>query len=228
MPRLRRIVRREARPSGRRSPRTERVRARHPRRPGEGRRPAHLQHGVGRYRLDFAAKHPTQPGRLVLAIEADGASYHSADTARDRDRLRQEQLERLGWRFHRLWSQDSFADRQREIHQAVAASDAAVGESDDPTAAALASKVPAAPLPPVPCGKERGPRPSLYRWGQIDEFTDRDLRVMVRWIESDTLLRSREDLITEVMAELGFERRGRKIVARIGAAIDTVRAQPGR
>jgi hypothetical protein len=61
---------------------------------------------------------------------------------------------------------------------------------------------------------------------QIDDFTDRDLQAMVRWIESDTLLRSREDLIAEVMAELGFERRGKKIVSRISAAIDAVRAQP--
>ena len=68
----------------------------------------------------------------MLAIEADGASYHSADTARDRDRLRQEQLERLGWRFHRIWSQDWFTDRKREIDKAVAAYQAAVVASDDP------------------------------------------------------------------------------------------------
>lgn len=48
---------------------------------------------------------------------------------------------------------------------------------------------------------------------------------MVRLIKSDTLLRSREDLIAEVIAELGFERRGKKIVSRIGAAIDPVRTQ---
>src|SRR4051794_19006426 len=98
--------------------------------------PLICQHGVGRYRLDFAAKHPVQPGRLVLAIEADGASYHSAETARDRDRLRQEQLERLGWRFHRIWSQDWFTHREREVEKAVAAYQAAVTASDHPTAAA--------------------------------------------------------------------------------------------
>jgi len=37
-----------------------------------------------------------------LAIECDGASYHSAPTARDRDRLRQQHLESLGWRFLRI------------------------------------------------------------------------------------------------------------------------------
>jgi REase_MTES_1575 len=171
-----------------------------------------------------AAKQPDQPGRLVLAIEADGASYHSGETARDRDRLRQEQLERLGWRFHRIWSQDWFTNRKREIDKAVAAYHAAVEASDNPAAASAQTVRLAAP-PDAPRGKERGPRPNLFAWGQIDEFTDRDLQATVRWIESDTILRSREDLIQEVMAALGFERRGKKIVRRIGTAIDAVRAQ---
>ena len=62
------------------------------------------QYGVAGYRIDFACQHPEYPGRMVLAVEADGASYHSAYTARERDRLRQENLENKGWRFHRIWS----------------------------------------------------------------------------------------------------------------------------
>ncbi|WP_027215238.1 hypothetical protein [Butyrivibrio fibrisolvens] len=42
----------------------------------------------------------------VLAIECDGATYHSSKNARDRDRLRQEILERMGWNFYRNWSTD--------------------------------------------------------------------------------------------------------------------------
>ena len=83
--------------------------------------PPICQHGVGRYHLEFAATYPDQPGRLVLAIETDGASCHSAETARDRDRLRQEQVERPGWRFHRIWPQGWFTDRKREVDKAVAA-----------------------------------------------------------------------------------------------------------
>ncbi len=190
-------------------------------------RPAYpliCQHGVGRYRIDFAAKHPDQPGRLVLAIEADGASYHSADTARDRDRLRQEQLERLGWRFHRIWSHDWFTERKH------ARSTRRSPPTRPPSSPAITHQPRRRSLhcSPRPYriaspSKVRGPRPDLYPWGQIDEFTDRDLQAMVLWIESDTLLRSREDLIAAVMSELGFERRGKKIVSRIGAAIDAVR-----
>ena len=107
----------------------------------------------------------------------------------------------------------------------MAAYHAAVASSDDPSLVRAAPHAARRRQPPSrPRRKDqRGPRPTCTAWGQIDEFTDRDLQAMVRWIESDTLLRSREDLTAEVMAELGFERRGKKIVGRIGAAIDAVR-----
>jgi very-short-patch-repair endonuclease len=47
---------------------------------------------------------------MILAVEADGASYRDSGSVRDRDRLRKEHLERLGWRFHRLWSTNWFHD----------------------------------------------------------------------------------------------------------------------
>jgi hypothetical protein len=52
---------------------------------------------------------------LVLAIECDGATYHSAYTARERDRLRQQHLESLRCRLHRIWSTDWFIDPDSEI-----------------------------------------------------------------------------------------------------------------
>ena len=89
------------------------------------------QYGVSRYRLDFACQHPEQPGRMVLAIEADGASYHSTPTARDRDRLRQKVLETMGWRFHRIWSTAWFRDRKAELKKAVDAYWKAVEEANN-------------------------------------------------------------------------------------------------
>ena len=50
----------------------------------------------------------------VLAIECDGATYHSSKNARDRDRLRQEILERMGWKFYRIWSTDWFRNKSVE------------------------------------------------------------------------------------------------------------------
>ena len=80
--------------------------------------PLVAQYGVSGYWIDFAAQHPQEPGRMVLAIEADGASYHSGATARDRDRLRQQHLENLGWTFHRIWSTEWFHRHEAEIERA--------------------------------------------------------------------------------------------------------------
>jgi len=64
------------------------------------------QVGVAGYRIDLAIRHPIETMRFVCGIECDGATYHRAWSARDRDRLRQEALERLG----RVWSTDWFRD----------------------------------------------------------------------------------------------------------------------
>ncbi|NJL37732.1 MAG: DUF559 domain-containing protein [Leptolyngbyaceae cyanobacterium SM1_4_3] len=54
-----------------------------------------------------------------MGIECDGASYHSSSTARDRDRLRQQVLERLGWRIHRIWSTEWFRNKPEQIRLLV-------------------------------------------------------------------------------------------------------------
>jgi very-short-patch-repair endonuclease len=77
------------------------------------------QYGIGKYRVDFAVVSPEDPTKFALAIECDGASYHSQPTARERDRLRQEALERRGWRFHRIWSTDWFRDPDFELAKCV-------------------------------------------------------------------------------------------------------------
>ena len=84
------------------------------------------QYGVGGYRVDFAAAHPDDPARMILAIEADGAGYRDSGSVRDRDRLRKEHLERLGWHVHRLWSTAWFTDPGGELAKLRAAFDTAV------------------------------------------------------------------------------------------------------
>ncbi|WP_155373744.1 hypothetical protein [Catellatospora vulcania] len=82
------------------------------------------------YRIDFAVRHPTRPGIFVLAIEADGATYHSSPEARMNDGIRQERLEEVGWRFHRVLSTDWWRDRDGEIEKVRAAYNAAVAAVD--------------------------------------------------------------------------------------------------
>ena len=68
------------------------------------------QVGCSGYRIDMAVKHPTLSGIYILGIECDGAAYHSARTARERDRLRQDVLENMGWKIYRIWSTDWIKD----------------------------------------------------------------------------------------------------------------------
>lgn len=74
------------------------------------------QLGVAGYRIDIAVKHPHYEGMYLAAIECDGATYHSSKSARERDRIRQEILEQLGWqgKIWRIWSTDWFIRREEE------------------------------------------------------------------------------------------------------------------
>ncbi|WP_296643579.1 DUF3320 domain-containing protein [Roseinatronobacter sp.] len=88
--------------------------------------PCDHQVGAAGFKIDLGVRHPNQPGRYILAVECDGATYHSALWARERDRLRQDVLEGLGWRFHRIWSTDWFHRRHSEVDRLRVALDLAV------------------------------------------------------------------------------------------------------
>lgn len=79
------------------------------------------QLGVAGYRIDIAVKHPDAPSSYLAAIECDGATYHSALSVRDRDRIRQEILESLGWRgrIWRIWSTDWFRTPRQETEKLI-------------------------------------------------------------------------------------------------------------
>lgn len=86
------------------------------------------QVGCSGYRIDLAVKHPTLSGRFVLGVECDGATYHSARTARERDRLRQTVLEDIGWRIHRIWSTDWIKDPLTEGRKLLDAVNKSISE----------------------------------------------------------------------------------------------------
>ena len=79
------------------------------------------QVGVAGFFIDLAVVDPESSGRYMLGIECDGATYHSAASARDRDRLRQEILETHGWTIHRIWSTDWFQRAQQETDRLLRA-----------------------------------------------------------------------------------------------------------
>ncbi len=285
--------------------------------------------------IDVALADPEQPDRFLLAVETDGEVYRSASTVRDRDRLRPEHLERLGWVHARVWSTDWYRDPDREVrrivdlwrsaHRAAVerlasaasmipppppppppsssppssspppsspssppsglqatsgptlwASPAASGPEPGPasgsvsgpasgpvsgperataatnpgrphtgtvgpvtspprpsstsigstaasgsTAAPVSPVAPASPPPPPPPPPptRTGSRPVIVPGRSIDAYSPYELEQLLRWIRSDTLLRTDEELLELAIEELGFRRRGSRIVAALEAAI---------
>ena len=119
------------------------------------------QIGSAGFKIDLAVCHPEHPGRFMLAIECDGATYHSALWARERDRMRQEVLENLGWRFYRIWSTDWFYRRGAQLERLRAVLEAAAIEVE------AGRKV--VPVPPEP---EPGPSDPFAAPG-VDEEAER-------------------------------------------------------
>ena len=79
----------------------------------------HHQVGCSGYRIDLGVIDPRSPGRYILGVECDGATYHRAATARDRDKLRQLILEGLGWKLYRIWSTDWWLDAEAETGKLI-------------------------------------------------------------------------------------------------------------
>jgi very-short-patch-repair endonuclease len=79
----------------------------------------HRQVGSSRFRIDLAIVHPQYPDRYILGVECDGKTYHQSKAARDRDRLRHELLEQLGWSIHRIWSTEWIHHPDRELQRVI-------------------------------------------------------------------------------------------------------------
>jgi len=94
------------------------------------------QVGSNGFYIDLAVRDPNKPGRYVLAVECDGASYHSSAIARERDRLRQSVLEGLGWNFHRIWSTEWFRNARGEIERVKEAIESALRSAEASSKAA--------------------------------------------------------------------------------------------
>jgi Protein of unknown function (DUF4011)/REase_MTES_1575/Protein of unknown function (DUF3320)/AAA domain len=118
---------------------------------------ADTQVGSAGFRIDIGVRHPDRPGQYLVAVECDGAAYHSALWARERDRLRQDILENLGWRFHRIWSTDWFHHRKREIERLKAALERAREQIETGIRVRGANHASARPQIEAPAEPEPGP-----------------------------------------------------------------------
>jgi very-short-patch-repair endonuclease len=190
------------------------------------------QVGVSGYRIDFGVVDASVPGRFVCGIECDGVAYHAAQTARDRDRLRQQVLEGRGWEIHRIWSTDWFKDRAAQIERIVrlvAESSSRAMEHarmrDEPTAVAetsgsskLSSRVGVGDVP----AEYVRPRFAPYRFAelpvQVGELLDvprsRIAKLIDAVIETEGPLHV-DDLFERVKTAFGKARVGANIRARL-------------
>ena len=75
--------------------------------------------GFSEFRIDLAVRKPGSKDHF-LAVECDGIAYHETRDARDRDRLRREVLEKMGWKYYRIWSADWFKNTQVETERLLA------------------------------------------------------------------------------------------------------------
>lgn len=114
------------------------------------------QVGASGYSVDIGIRDPRDRHRFLLGVECDGATYHSAKTARDRDLLRQLVLRDHGWRLHRLWSTDWFRDREKTLTLVLTAyeralqapvEDSVLGPSTETAAAPVAAAAAVTPAP---------------------------------------------------------------------------------
>ncbi|MGN6697521.1 MAG: DUF3320 domain-containing protein, partial [Thermomicrobiales bacterium] len=193
------------------------------------------QVGVSGYRIDLGIK-DDQADRYLLGVECDGATYHSAKTARDRDRLRQQVLENLGWHIHRVWSTDWIKDPARETARILAALERARSAPSQP--APVREESPPAPDPPPapvpsPATEEAPPRAEIaiaapYRaaqlppQGDIEQFRSAhslDLAQLVRAVVAVESPVHQDRVMRAVASSFGITRLGNQVRAQLERAI---------
>ncbi|HEY0019550.1 MAG TPA: DUF3320 domain-containing protein [Longimicrobium sp.] len=213
------------------------------------------QVGAAGYRIDMAVVDDEMPGRYVCGIECDGVAYHASETARDRDRLRQQVLEARGWQIHRVWSTDWFKDREGQIerlmklievsrvhtHQSAAARDAEAEarrvEAEQREQVRVEKIVPdadaAPPADPPPDAPAEIPvAPYVMadvtpRWAGTDILASPQslLLAALREVVDAEAPVHVDDVEARVAAMWGLARTGVRIAARIAQAVDAAAAQ---
>jgi Superfamily I DNA and RNA helicases and helicase subunits len=77
--------------------------------------------GSSGFFIDLAIVDPQHPGRYLLGIQCDGTNYAGAKSARDRDRLRNQVLNGIGWSIYSIWSTDWYRNPEREYQRLLEA-----------------------------------------------------------------------------------------------------------
>jgi very-short-patch-repair endonuclease len=185
------------------------------------------QVGCSGYRIDLALVDLERPGRFLLGIECDGAIYHSSATARDRDRLRQEVLESLGWTIIRIWSTDWVKTPQAQVERIIAAVGLARGRSGDRgseraepvSSGKLADEAPVDIIPVRPRSDESE---TTFHYEKIDEVPNTVVEKLVLAALGSYGATGEDELKQAVTRRLGFKRTGKNISSRLDRTIESL------
>ena len=80
-----------------------------------------LQYKCGGFRIDMVILPKNSESNQKLAIECDGAAYHSDEISWHHDIYRQQQLEEHGFVFHRIWSTNWWRKPEEEFQNLLKA-----------------------------------------------------------------------------------------------------------
>ena len=202
------------------------------------------QVGVSGYRIDLAIK-SEEGGRFDLGIECDGATYHRSPTARDRDWLRQQVLERLGWTIHRVWSTAWIRDPETEIAAIERALEQARSNYADRSRTTSGNRVQGEQKAPPSIrtttdapqwAQKPAPSPLLFdeyrrheskaRTRDLLEVSFNELVVLVRRIVDVEQPVHVDTIIDRVRDTHGAPRAGKRIRERIEQAIERILGRP--
>ncbi len=185
------------------------------------------QIGCSGFRIDLALVDPKRPSRFLLGIECDGATYRGSATARDRDRLRQEVLESLGWTIVRIWSTDWVKNPNSQIDQVVAALEQAqkaprksvVSQSRSSAKVQCGDEIPVKITPVV---KRSEQSEHQYTFDKIEDVPESTIEKLVLSILGSYGATGEDEVKQTTCRQLGFGRMGKNINARIELTIESL------
>lgn len=167
--------------------------------------------GLTEDRIELALGHPELPGRFLVAVDTDGETYVGTRSQRERDRLRAERLEAMGWATERVWSWALFIDPDGEAERIRRAVDRALAQlraDGERSASEGAATI-----------RHRLPRPQIPAGHPLSFYASEDLDQVVEYICSDGRARLEDQLAAEVRGFLGFEQRSVLLDVSVSSAI---------
>lgn len=200
----------------------------------------HYQVGTAGFFIDLAIIDPENPGKYLIGIECDGASYHQSASARDRDRLRQAILESKGWTILRIWSTDWFNNPERELNRAVDEIEAVRYRGSSRVSTNLGTEAKSGEIERVErvnsdaasASSDREYEVIPYKiysiadsgtWSNIEEVPERTLRTVISNVLNVESPIHIEELERRVVQVLGFKRATKKVRDAVQGALYTLR-----